>query len=57
MRRECWSDKKLLVSYAGSLFLTKEQTIPPEYLFFGANIGLWKTGQIYGNGEAIGDNI
>lgn len=50
--RECWKDKELLCSYSMELFFM-EKPIPPRHLFFGANMGSWKTGQIAGDPEAI----
>lgn len=52
MRRECWQDGKPICSYSGDLFLRKE-TIPSEHLFFGANIGRWKAGQLIGDKKAM----
>lgn len=55
MQRECWQNKRLLYAYSSELFLLPGQGIPPEHLFFGANIGEWDTGQMIGDEDAIGE--
>lgn len=52
MRRECWRDGELVVAYSAEIIEGKEP-IPPEHLFFGANIGPWKTGQLVGEPMAM----
>lgn len=52
MHRECWVDGKLKCSYSFKLFFQKEP-IPGEYFFFGANVGDWKTGQLFGDIKAM----
>ena len=52
--RECWQDKKLIYSYSVMLLSLHEKIIKPT-IFFGANIGDWKPGQLAGDKEAIGD--
>lgn len=51
-RRECWQDGELLCSYSHKLLCEPGQ-IPGRYLFFGANIGHWKAGQLRGDREAM----
>lgn len=55
MQRECWQDGRLLCAYAAELFppFAKKQTIPGRLLFFGANVGEWKTGQALGDMAAM----
>lgn len=57
MARECWQDGKLLCSYSAALLEAKplrgNQPIPAHYFFHGANIGPWKTGQMWGDAEAM----
>lgn len=42
--RECWQDGRLLYAYSADLFLRKQAISEP--IFFGANIGPWRAGQI-----------
>ena len=54
MARECWKDGRLICHYGAELFLQHEvQKIPPDKLFFGANIGPFKLGQMIGDPEAM----
>lgn len=55
MARECWQDGKLLCKYDSKLFFIEPFPIPAENFFFGANIGPWKTEQLVGDKEAIGE--
>jgi len=59
MARECWQDGKLLCSYSAKLFLLRplpgDHPIPSGFFFFGANIGPWETGQLWGDAAAIDD--
>ena len=52
MCRECWVDKKLICSYNFRLFYLAKGF---DYgkMFFGANIGDWKEGQLIGDKEAM----
>lgn len=50
--RECWQDGKMVCSYHMSLLLMSNP-IPPELLFFGANIGPWESGQYFGDFDAM----
>jgi hypothetical protein len=53
-RRECWQDGRLICSYSASILPPYAlKPIPGEHLFFGANIGDWKTGQLLGDATAI----
>jgi hypothetical protein len=52
MRRECWRDGRLLCFYTAAL-IESRQSIPPEFLFFGANIGRWREGQYRGDLDAM----
>lgn len=54
MQRECWREGELLCSYSFEIFY-QPLMIPSKDLFFGANIGPWKAGQIVGNKEAMGE--
>ena len=57
MSRECWQEKQLICSHSAMLFLTGEIEKAPEgTLFFGANIGDWKTGRLVGDINAIGED-
>lgn len=51
MCRECWQDGKLICSYSVHLLMQKGKMFP---MFFGANIGDWKVGQLVGDPNAIG---
>lgn len=57
MQRECWQDGKLLCSYSAELLESKrfleDEEVHRKYLFWGANIGNWKTGQFWGDLEAM----
>ena len=54
MARECWEEGSLRCSYKAELFPPFAlRPIPPEYFFFGANIGPWKTGQLIGDESAL----
>lgn len=50
MSRECWQNGKLLCSYSMEILQPfAREPIPGEYFFFGANIGPWNTGQLWGD--------
>lgn len=51
MQRECWQNKELVCAYSAVFLSQVQRTYYP--IFFGANIGPWKTGQIVGDVEAI----
>ncbi len=51
MSRECWQDGELLCAYSIDLFCLKEEL--PIKIFFGSNIGDWKTGQFVGDFKAM----
>lgn len=51
MQRECWQDGRLICSY--SMQIIELGNIPAEHFFFGANVGKWKTGQLFGEIEAM----
>lgn len=53
MARECWQDGKLICHYKAELFFIEPFPVPARFLFFGANIGEWKTGQLVGDKEAM----
>lgn len=58
MARECWKDGRLVCKYDATLMLRKlqpweMQPMPPEHLFFGANIGAWYPGQLVGDASAM----
>ena len=52
-RRECWQDGRLVCWYSFGIFLFRDAKIAPESLFFGANIGPWREGQIVGDERAM----
>lgn len=57
MNRECWENKKSLVFYSCRLLPPfAKEPIPEKYLFFGANIGAWRSGQLVGDPDAMNDN-
>jgi hypothetical protein len=51
MRRECWENGKMI--YAIQAFVLCQKGGPGFPIFFGANIGPWKTGQIVGDPKAM----
>ena len=58
MARECWQDGHLVCKHDATLLLRKlrpweTQPVPPERLFFGANIGDWEPGRLVGDASAI----
>ena len=54
MRRECWENGKLV--YAIDALLLLQKGGPGFPIFFGANIGKWKTGQIVGDLKAMSEH-
>lgn len=52
-RRECWQDGRLVCWYSFEFFFFRDAKIAPEALFFGANIGPWREGQIVGDERAM----
>lgn len=52
MHRECWQDGRLICSYSFNVFFLKDEHRMPR-IFFGANIGPWKKGQLYGDRSAM----
>jgi hypothetical protein len=52
MAREFWQDGKLLCSYQAMLLMAKTE-IPARNFFFGANVGPWKPGQLFGERSAM----
>lgn len=53
MARECWQDGRLIYSYQAALLMSKTET-PARKFFFGANVGPWKPGQLFGDRDAMG---
>ena len=58
MSRECWQNGRLLYSYSAVALESKPaswetQSIPSEYLFFGANVGSWVPGRLIGERSAM----
>lgn len=53
MSRECWRDGHLIRAYQMELLCFLKDELPPEHLFFGANAGDWKEGQLVGDSEAM----
>lgn len=52
MYRECWESGVLIYSYSATMLCTKRR-INRNFLFFGANIGPWKSGQLVGDPKAM----
>jgi hypothetical protein len=56
-QRECWQDGMLIYAYSAELFLSRkpfeERSRRGMKIFFGANVGEWKEGQMFGDHEAI----
>lgn len=55
MRRECWENGKIVYSIDAFALVQKGGTGFP--IFFGANVGPWKTGQIIGNPKAMDNAV
>ena len=53
MARECWINGKIVAAYSFELIIAND--IPAEYYFFGANVGLWNGGKIWGDIDALDD--
>lgn len=53
MQRECWQDGRLLCAYSAEFWALKRWRIPAHIFFFGANVGDWKTGQLFGDIDAM----
>jgi hypothetical protein len=56
LSRECWQDGRLISAYQLGLMMSKSWPPPPENLFFGANVGPWKSGQLLGDPTAMSAN-
>jgi len=52
MARECWQDGKLLAFITSALMATKGFNGGKD-IFFGLNVGPWKTGQLLGDADAM----
>jgi len=52
MARECWQDGKLLAFITSALMATKGFN-GGKNIFFGLNVGPWKTGQLLGDADAM----
>lgn len=52
LRRECWQDGKLVAFITAALMATKGFN-GHRRMFFGLNIGPWKTGQLVGDPDAM----
>ena len=53
MARECWQDGRLLYCYSAALFALPIWPVPAHLYFFGANVGDWNKGQLFGDGAAM----
>lgn len=53
-RRECWQNEELLYAYSATILPDVARVpIPREFFFFGANVGPWSPGKIWGDRAAI----
>ncbi len=56
--RECWQDGVLIAKYSANILPPfSRMPIPQEHFFFGANIGEWKTGQLFGDAAAMTNDV
>lgn len=56
LSRECWKDGRLVCRYTRELLIDlSTRTIPGFSMFFGANVGPWKSGQMIGDPGALGE--
>lgn len=54
MQRECWENGRLLCAYTYEALIPHARIrIPPELFFFGANVGEWKAGRMFGDPGAM----
>lgn len=53
MQREAWQDGVKIWYCDSAMFLLRNIPDPRKWLFFGANKGPWKTGQLYGDPDAM----
>ena len=53
MMRECWQDGRLQAAYSLTSLYQVNGPMPPYLVHMGANIGPWKTGQLFGDSEAL----
>lgn len=53
MMRECWQDGRMICSYSADLLCLKDFKGDSLQFFFGANVGPWKTGQCFGDIDAM----
>lgn len=61
MQRECWKNEQLLFAYACEFFVEgagvfETPHMPADKVFFGSNIGPWKSGLIVGDPKALGQS-
>lgn len=54
--RECWQDGKLIYAYSADILMSIEP-VPADKFFFGANVGYWKTGQLFGDKLAMKEGV
>lgn len=54
MKRECWQDGKLVVAYSYEVII---EGVPPEYYFFGADVGNWNCGKLRGAVAALPPDV
>lgn len=53
MQREVWRDGHLLAAYSYKLFFLTKWPVPARNFHMGANVGIWKEGQIIGSKDAM----
>lgn len=52
--RECWRDGRLICSYSARLLLPfAKDPIPGKFFFFGASVGPWEEGKLWGDAAAL----
>ena len=55
--RECWQDGELICAYSYTLLQPfAKEPIPAAYFFFGANVGPWQEGRVWGDAAAMPAN-
>lgn len=55
--RECWRDGRLICAYSYALLQPfAREPIPGKHFFFGANVGPWQEGHLWGDAAAMPAN-
>lgn len=53
-KRECWQDGELIFAYSAMILpRVALDPIPGQFLFFGANVGPWSPGKMWGDPAAM----